>query len=149
MLCSTICLPWLLLTCLQIIFAFLHQFTFQFTFTPGCVQCFTAGQPACLIPDRFVVTFCLSKGLIQQQSGVRGRDRKTRQTLRQRPIVVLSLPAQCCAAAQGDPLSVFVCRCILLTAAQHGVITHRHTQRSSGSLSHRLSLHYPTEMAFK
>lgn len=158
MLCSTICLPWLLLTCLQIIFAFLHQFTFQFTFTPGCVKCFTAGQPACLIPDRFFLTFCLSKGLIQlfqnneqlvlshtqtekYKEAVRGRDRQTRQTLRQRPIVALSLPAQCCAAAQGDPLSVFVCRCILLTAAQHGVITH------TGTHSARLA-HSHTDSAF-
>lgn len=41
---------------------------------------------------------------------------------------MLPLLVQCCAAAQGDRLSVRVCRCILLAAAQRGMITHTHTR---------------------
>lgn len=48
-----------------------------------------------------------------------------------------------CVTAQGDPLSLFVCVRILLTAPQRGLLTRTHAP------SQVVCLRYPTEVAFK
>lgn len=102
---STTCLPWLFVDFLPTKSS-LPCTNLHFSSHLRVLNVLAQVSYSCLIPDSFFVMLCSSKGCSfrttsdwywvtqteKYKEAVRGRDRETRHTLRQRPIIVLSLP---------------------------------------------------------
>lgn len=133
-------------------FPFLCHFTFLLTLAPAEINVLAPISHNWLTPTSFLLWFFLrwpSVLIIVQWVTVRPPEDKRMETSQRHKAdseaetyccVVNASP---CVTAQGDPLSLFVCRRILLTAPQRGLTTHTHTR------SQVVWLYYPTEVAFK
>lgn len=136
-------------------FPFLYHFTFLFTLSSARINVSAPISPNRLTPNSF---FCydlcvqrLSVLIIVQRVTVRPPEDK-RMEISQRHKADCKAETYCCVVnaspcvtAQGDPLSLFACRRILLTAPQRGLTTCTHTH----TRSQVVWLYYPTEVAFK